>query len=408
MSKDTTQERIFQDEIIAQMVANGWKRGKPDRYDRERALYCEDALHFVQTTQSKEWEKFAKVYPNDTERHFLDALVAQLKKADSNATDAVSRTYGTLGVLRHGLKIRNARFSLCQFKPEHNLNPETLARYEQNICRVVPELVYSPYATAEHLALTGKKAKAWRIDLVLFVNGLPVSTLELKSEFKQAVHNAIKQYKQTRLPKDPETKKPEPLLTFKRGALVHFAVSQYEVFMATKLAGDDTFFLPFNKGTKEGGKGNDVPDLSDEKSLNCYATDYLWNEVLLPENLLKILSNYVHLQIEEKEDWEGRKYKKETLIFPRYHQWDVVSKLIGAAIAEGTGNKYLIQHSAGSGKSNSIAWTAHQLSTLYDEQGEKQFHSVIVVTDRTVLDDQLQDTIYQFEHADGEIGRAHV
>lgn len=405
MSKDTTQERIFQDEMIAQMVANGWKLGKPDLYDRERALYCEDALHFVQTTQPKEWEKFVKVYPNDTEHHFLDALVAQLKKADINATDTLSRSYGTLGVLRHGLKIRNARFSLCQFKPEHNLNPETLARYEQNICRVVPELVYSPYATAEHLALTGKKAKAWRIDLVLFVNGLPVSTLELKSEFKQAVHNAIKQYKQTRLPKDPETKKPEPLLTFKRGALVHFAVSQYEVFMATKLAGDDTFFLPFNKGTKEGGKGNDVPDLSDEKSLNRYATDYLWNEVLLPENLLKILSNYVHLQIEEKEDWEGRKYKKETLIFPRYHQWDVVSKLIGAAITEGTGNKYLIQHSAGSGKSNSIAWTAHQLSTLYDEQGEKQFHSVIVVTDRTVLDDQLQDTIYQFEHADGVVGR---
>ncbi|MFA1562214.1 type I restriction endonuclease subunit R [Aliivibrio fischeri] len=400
MSKDTTIERIFQDEMIAQMVANGWKLGKPDRYDRERALYCEDVLHFMQTTQPKEWEKFAKVYPNDTERHFLDALVAQLKKTDSNATDAVSRTYGTLGVLRHGLKIRNARFSLCQFKPEHNLNPETLARYEQNICRVVPELVYSPYATAEHLALTGKKAKAWRIDLVLFVNGLPVSTLELKSEFKQSVQNAIKQYKDTRLPIDKETKKPEPLLTFKRGALVHFAVSQYEVFMATKLAGDDTFFLPFNKGTKEGGKGNDVPE-----DQNLYATDYLWNEVLLPENLLKILGSFIHLQIEEKEDWEGRKYKQETLIFPRYHQWDVVRKLIGAAVTEGTGNKYLIQHSAGSGKSNSIAWTAHQLSTLYGEQGEKQFHSVIVVTDRTVLDDQLQDTIYQFEHADGVVGR---
>ena len=400
MSNDTTQERIFQDEMITQMLANGWQRGKSSRYDRERALYPEDTLHFVQSTQPKEWEKFVKVYPNDTERHFLDALEAQLKKADINATDTLSRTYGTLGVLRHGLKIRNARFSLCQFKPEHKLNPETLARFKQNICRVVPELVYSPYATEEHLALTGKKAKAYRIDLVLFVNGLPVSTLELKSEFKQTVHNAITQYKKTRLPKDPDTKKPEPLLTFKRGALVHFAVSQYEVFMATKLAGDDTFFLPFNKGTKEGGKGNDVPD-----DQNRYATDYLWNEVLLPENLLKILSNYVHLHIEEKEDWQGLKSKKETLIFPRYHQWDVVSKLIAAAITEGTGNKYLIQHSAGSGKSNSIAWTAHQLSTLYDEQGEKQFHSVIVVTDRTVLDDQLQDTIYQFEHADGVVGR---
>ncbi|WP_455811522.1 type I restriction endonuclease subunit R [Pseudomonas graminis] len=400
MSTDTTQELIFQNEMIAQMVRNGWIVGKGDGYDRERALYTQDALHFVQTTQPQEWEKFAKVYPNDTVRHFLDNLVAQLKKADINATDIQSRAYGTLGVLRHGLKIHNARFSLCQFKPEHNLNPETLARYQQNICRVVPELVYSPHASSSVFAETGVKAKKWRIDLVLFVNGLPVATLELKSEFKQAVQNAVKQYQQTRLPKDPVTNKPEPLLTFKRGALVHFAVSQYEVFMATKLAGTETFFLPFNKGTKQGGAGNDIPDDHDR-----YATDYLWNEVLQPENLLTILSSYVHLQIEEKEDWNGLKVKKESLIFPRYHQWDVVRQLINAAQAEGTGHKYLIQHSAGSGKSNSIAWTAHQLSTLYDAEGEKQFHSVIVVTDRTVLDDQLQDTIYQFEHQDGVVGR---
>ena len=405
MSTDSTQERIFQDDIIRQMVANGWVEGKSQDYNRESALYEQDVLAFVQQTQPKEWQKFCKVFPNESERHFLEALVAQLKKADVNATDQSSRSFGTLGVLRHGLKIRNARFSLCQFKPEHNLNPETLARYQQNICRIVPELVYSPYATAEHLAQTGKKAKSWRIDLVLFVNGLPVSTLELKSEFKQSVDNAKRQYMTTRLPKDPATKKPEPLLSFKRGALVHFAVSQFEVHMATKLAGYDTFFLPFNKGTQEGGAGNDVPDLSDEESLNRYATDYLWNEVLVPDNLLNIIARFVHLQIEEKEDWEGRKSKKETLIFPRYHQWDVVNKLIDAAITEGKGNKYLIQHSAGSGKSNSIAWTAHQLSTLYDEQGNKQFHSVIVVTDRTVLDDQLQDTIYQFEHADGVVGR---
>nr|WP_286198421.1 type I restriction endonuclease [Salinisphaera sp. G21_0] len=225
--------------------------------------------------------------------------------------------------------------------------------------------------------------------MVLFINGLPVSTLELKSEFKQSVDNAIRQYKTTRLAKDPETGKPEPLLTFKRGALVHFAVSQYQVYMATRLAGAATFFLPFNKGTKEGGAGNDIP--GDE---NRYATDYLWNEVLLPDNLLNILARYVHLEIKESEDWEGRKTKKETLIFPRYHQWDAVRKLIGAARTEGSGHRYLVQHSAGSGKSNSIAWTAHQLSTLYKDDGDKQFHSVIVITDRTVLDDQLQDTIY--------------
>lgn len=181
---------------------------------------------------------------------------------------------------------------------------------------------------------------------------------------------------------------------------MHFAVSQYDVFMTTKLAGDSTFFLPFNKGTKDGGAGNEIPE-----DTHRYATDYLWNEVLLPDNLLKILASFVHLQIEEKEDWNGLKAKKESLIFPRYHQWDVVNKLLEAATVEGTGHKYLIQHSAGSGKSNSIAWTAHQLSRLYDVNGEKQFHSVIVVTDRTVLDDQLQDTIWQFEHADGVVGR---
>lgn len=231
MMSDPTKERIFQDEIIAQLCANGWITGKPDGYDRERALYLQDVLTFVHTTQPKEWEKLARVYPQDTERHFFDALVTQLNKADSNATDKLSRTYGTLGVLRHGLKIRNASFTFCQFKPEHDLNPDTLTRYRQNICRVVPELVYSPYASAEHFAESGVKAKSWRIDLVLFVNGLPVATLELKSEFKQTVQSAIAQYKDTRLPKDPATKKPEPLLTFKRGALVHFAVSQYDVFM---------------------------------------------------------------------------------------------------------------------------------------------------------------------------------
>jgi len=330
----------------------------------------------------------------------LERVAEQLDKADPNAADQAMRTFGTLGVLRHELRDRGTRFSLCQFKPEHDLNPDTLARYAQNRLRVVPELVYSPWATDAELATGGTRAKAWRIDLVLFVNGLPVATLELKSEFKQAADRAIKQYKATRLPVDPVTKKAEPLLTFKRGALVHFAVSQYEVAMTTRLAGDATVFLPFNRGTKERGAGNDAP-----ADIHRYATDYLWNEVLLPENLLNILARFVHLEIKEKEDWDGRKYKQEAMIFPRYHQWDVVRKLVETARAEGPGNKYLIQHSAGSGKSNSIAWVAHQLSGLYTAKGEKQFHSVIVVTDRTVLDDQLQETIYQFEHTDGVVGR---
>ena len=225
--------------------------------------------------------------------------------------------------------------------------------------------------------------------------------MELKSSSSSRRSTTPKsQYRKTRLPKDPETNKPEPLLTFKRGALVHFAVSQYEAWMTTRLAGAETRFLPFNKGTKDGGAGNETPENIDD-----YATDYLWNEVLAPKNLLQIIGRYIHLEIETEEDWDGRKTKKEKLIFPRYHQWDLVRRLIGSSRHEGPGHKYLVQHSAGSGKSNSIAWTAHQLSSLYDDAGEKIFHSVIVVTDRTVLDDQLQDTIYQFEHADGVVGR---
>lgn len=400
MKADATLEAIFQQDIIAQMQSLGWQVGSPQGYNREKALYEQDVLSFVQSTQAKEWQKFQNIFPNDTERYFLDTVVAQLKKADINATDIESRSYGTLGVLRHGLKTRGTRFSFCQFKPEHGLNPELNANYQHNICRVVPELVYSPYATQAELEATGKQAKKWRIDLVLFINGFPVATIELKSEFKQAVQNAMTQYKKTRLPKDPETNKPEPLLSFKRGALVHFAVSQYEVYMATHLNGDSTYFLPFNKGTKAQGAGNDAPD-----DVNEYATGYLWNEVLTPDSLLNIVGNFIHLQIEEKEDWEGRKYKKESLIFPRYHQWKVVTKLVEDSLKEGTGQKYLIQHSAGSGKSNSIAWTAHQLSSLYDADNHKMFDSVIVVTDRTILDAQLQDTIYQFEHADGVVGR---
>jgi type I restriction enzyme, R subunit len=397
-------ERIFQDDIIRQLLAQGWLLGASEKYNRDLALYSEDALAFVQETQAAQWQKFCTNHPKDSEEKFLELVAQQLAKADPNATSQDSRRFGTLGVLRHELRDRNARFSLCQFKPEHGLNPDTLARYQRNRLRVVPELVYSPWATDAHAleanGANAQKAKAWRIDLVLFVNGLPVATLELKSEFKQSVESAMRQYRTTRLPMDPVAKKPEPLLSFKRGALVHFAVSQYEVNMTTRLAGEDTVFLPFNKGTQDGGAGNDVPQ--DE---NRYATDYLWNHVLQPDNVLNILARYVHLQIEDREDWEGRKFKKESLIFPRYHQWDVVNQLLAAARSEGPGHKYLIQHSAGSGKSNSIAWVAHQLSSLYKSNGTKQFHSVIVVTDRTVLDAQLQDTIHQFEHTDGVVGR---
>jgi len=402
MSADA-KEAAFQQDILNELVAGGWQLGSPAHYDRGRALYSADCLAYVQRTQPQSWAKYTKLYPSDPATAFLDRLTAQLAKVDPQASDRDLRTFGTLGVLRHELRDKSVTFKLCQFKPDHDLNPQTLALYEGNILRVVPELVYSPHA-APSLAATGTPAKKWRIDLVLFLNGIPVATLELKSEFKQAVQNAIKQYKTTRLPKDPATNQPEPLLTFKRGALVHFAVSQAEVYMTTRLAGDATRFLPFNRGTADGGAGNDTP-----ADLHTYATAYLWTEVLAPANLLQIIGRFIHLEIKTEEDWDGRKRRRESMIFPRYHQWDLVKRLIESSRAEGPGHKYLVQHSAGSGKSNSIAWTAHQLSALYDpsptRRGEKLFDSVIVVTDRTVLDSQLQATISQFEHADGVVGR---
>lgn len=263
-----SKEAAFQQDMIDQMVAGGWKLGDPAKYNRKLALYTEDCLQYVKTTQPKAWEKYLTLYPANAEQAFIEKLASQLSKADPQASDKSLRTFGTLGVLRHELRDKSASFKLCQFKPEHGLNPHKLAMYEGNILRVVPELVYSPYATAEHLAATGKQAKPWRIDLVLFVNGIPVVTMELKSEFKQDIENAKKQYRKTRLPKDPETNKPEPLLTFKRGALVHFAVSQYEAWMTTRLQGDETRFLPFNKGTKDGGAGNDTPKDIDAYSAN--------------------------------------------------------------------------------------------------------------------------------------------
>ena len=177
---DKANELTFQNEMIRQLLANGWQLGRSENYNRELALYEEDLLGFVKETQETQWQKFCKLYPNNPEQKFLERVATQLNKADPNAPHKEMRTFGTLGVLRHELRDRGTRFSLCQFKPEHDLNPDTLARYQKNRLRVVPELVYSPWATEAHLEQTGTRAKAWRIDLVLFVNGLAVATLELK------------------------------------------------------------------------------------------------------------------------------------------------------------------------------------------------------------------------------------
>ena len=392
------QELVFQNDILDQMQSHGWLVGESKNYNKELALYPEDLISFVQTTQPEQWKKQLGIHPPSIRNPTapVDALLKTVVR------DLSASNKGTLWVLRNLIKDRGAKFSLCTFKPDHGLNPDAIERYNQNILRVVPELVYSP------------NNYEGRIDLTLFVNGIPVATLELKSEFKQALDNAKIQYMKDRQPKDPKTKKPEPLLTFKRGALVHFAVSQYNVAMTTHLAGKKTFFLPFDQGTKDGGQGNDVSDIG-------YPTAYLWNEIFKKDNLLLILGRYIHLQVEDKEQLDGTIVKKETLIFPRYHQWSAVSTLLNTVEKEGTGEKYLIQHSAGSGKSNSIAWLSHQLASLHytspeierDHEelkknvGDKVFDSVIVITDRTVLDSQLQDTIYQFDHNEGMIARVN-
>ncbi|CAM2959141.1 type I restriction enzyme, R subunit [Pseudomonas gessardii] len=378
-----SKEAQFQQDIIEALSAQGWLVGTASGYDRRTALYTEDVLGYFKDAWPERWDKFAKANPNDPDGVLVQKLVRELEQS------------GTLDVLRHGFKLPAVKVELCSFQPDHGMNPDTLKRYQCNRLRVVPEVSYSPHARD---AASGEQSYNPRLDLVLFVNGIPTATLELKSEFKQSVENAKRQYRQDRPVKDPLTRKPEPLLTFKRGALVHFAVGQTEVAMTTKLAGKDTFFLPFNLGSAEGGAGNPMP--ADDSQ---YATSYLWQRLLPPDAWLKVLGRFLHLEKKTSEGFDGTPVTKETMIFPRYHQWEVVNTLINTTRAEGPGKRYLIQHSAGSGKSNSIAWTAHQLASLYDEAGQRLFNSVIVVTDRTVLDSQLQNTIYQFEHAQGVV-----
>ncbi len=369
---DKHKEKHFEAELVDCLTASGWLEGDPAKYDRALALYPEDLIGFLKDTQPKEWEKLIHNYAADAEARLCERVAKLLGDL------------GALTLLRHGFKDKNARFQLCQFKPSHGFNPEIAARYEQVRCRVVRQVHYS---------LSNDNS----IDLVLFVNGIPTATLELKTDFTQSIADAIAQYRDDRPPKDPKTKRAEPLLTFRRGALVHFAVSTDEVFMTTRLAGKDTVFLPFNQGNN-GGAGN-PPNPSG------YRTGYLWERVLTRDNWLDLLGRFIHLEQKASTDPSGRKKTLETLIFPRFHQWEAVNRIMAAAAEEGPGRKYLIQHSAGSGKSNSIGWLAHRLASLHDAHDHKIFDSVIVITDRTVLDAQLQDTIHQFEHKAGVVCR---
>ena len=345
-------ELTFEAELVAHLTTNGWLAGDPTHYDRELALYPDDLIAWLQETQPTDWAKLAAWHNGDTTRLLLER-VAKLMDKD-----------GSLALLRHGF------------------NPKLQALYEKVRLRVVRQVHYSLHNENS-------------IDLVLFVNGIPVATLELKTDFTQTVKNAIRQDKYDRLPRDPGKRQDEPLLTFKRRVLVHFAVSTDEVYMTTCLAGADTDFVPFNLGNDQGA-GNPPNPLG-------YRTSYLWERMLARDNWLEILGRFVHLEKKIETDDEGRTRVKDRLVFPRIPQWEVVTQLVAATRSEGAGHKYLVQHSAGSGKSNSIAWLAHQLASLHDAQDHKIFDSVIVVTDRTVLDRQLQDTIYQFEHKEGVV-----
>lgn len=361
---DKHKENQFETEIVNYLTSTSWIEGTSQGYDKDLAIYPDDLLTFIKTTQAQAYEKMEKREGAKVDDVLCKFVANELDKK------------GSLYYFRHDLKYIGSKFKLCQFKPELQ-NDELEVKYEANILRVVRQVYYSK---------DNKKS----IDIVLFLNGIPISTIELKTDFTQNIEDAIIQYKKDRLPKG------EPLLEFKKRCLVHFALSTDEAYMTTKLAGNKTFFLPFNKGKKDGSAGNPANE-------NGYATSYLWEEVLQKESLLNIIARYVHLEVKDKEDHTGRKYTSETLIFPRYHQLDVVKKLLLDTKEKGAGQNYLIQHSAGSGKSNSIAWLAHQLSTLHDNEANAIFNSTIVITDRTVLDSQLQETISSFEHKDGVV-----
>ncbi len=361
-----TSEAAFETAIESVLLADGFNKLPSVSFDRERAIFPDEALAFIRETQAKTWEKLEALHGAETDERVLQALCKWLD------------THGALTTLRHGFKCFGKTLRIAFFRPAHGLNPELAARYQANRLGLTRQLYYSP-----------KNEKS--LDVVLSVNGIPVSTLELKNPLSgQSAANAIHQYRHDRDPR-------EPVFQFTKRTLVHFAVDTEEVHMATRLAGTSTHFLPFNRGN-QGGAGNE-PDQAGRN----YKTAYLWEEVLQRDSLLDLLARFLHLDVQEKIADDGKKVRKESMIFPRYHQLQAVRKIVAGAGAEGVGHTYLVEHSAGSGKSNTIGWLAHRLSSLHNEQDERVFDSVVVITDRVVLDRQLQNTIYQFDHRQGVV-----
>jgi type I restriction enzyme R subunit len=359
--------------IVEQLAAAGWLVGRSANYDAARALYSEDVLAWLDTSQAEAMAKLRALNGAGTEAALLDRLVKQLENKSEG---------GTLNVLRSGFSIAGAgTLAMSQALPEDARNETVAMRYAANRLRVVPQLRYS-------------QDKADELDLALFINGIPVATVELKTDFTQSVEAAMAQYRQDRRP-ERKSGGSEPLLTFKRGAVVHFAMSDSDIRMSTQLAGAETVFLPFNRGN-DGAAGNKAEG-------DDYPVSYLWQSVLQKDNWLHIFHRFVLLERKAQQDANGNTRFRERLVFPRFHQWDGVTRMIDAVRREGVGQPYLIQHSAGSGKTNTIAWTAHSLIRVRRPDGEPYFHSVIVVTDRQVLDQQLQEAIRQIDHQAGVV-----
>ena len=368
MSQDRHSEAAFETVIEAHLLENGYVPIEREGFDRERAIFPETVLAFIRETQPKEWAKLEALHGDKTGEQVLGDLCKWMD------------THGALATLRHGFKCYGRTLHAAYFKAAHELNPDLEARYAANRLGLTRQLHFSPRAEQS-------------LDVTLSLNGIPLATVELKNPLTgQRVEDARRQYKQDRDPR-------EPIFAFKRRTLVHFAVDTESVLMTTRLAGTATRFLPFNKGC-DGAAGN-PPDPAGR----TYRTAYLWEEVLQRDSLLDLLARFIHLQIDEKRDDQGRKVKTESMIFPRYHQLQAVRMLVAAARSEGVGHNYLVEHSAGSGKSNTIGWLTHRLASLHDAANQRVFDSVIVVTDRVVLDQQLQDTIYQFEHKRGVVQR---
>lgn len=370
--KQTT-EKAFESYVEQMLLAKGWQAGSVKDWDKEKALFPIQITDFIAATQTELWRAMRGQHGANLESLIVSELAKEL---------AIK---GSLHVLRHGFKFYGKTFRLACFKPAHGLNAEVLAHYHQNRLTVTRQVPCHP----------GDQST---LDMLFAVNGLPVATCELKNPWTgQNWRHAVNQYRNDRNPH-------APLFEFKQRALVHFAADPDEVHMTTRLAGKKTFFLPFNRGSHPGevvcGAGN-------PQHPSGYRSGYFWEEVLERGQFLDMLGNFIFIERKEEkvDDGKGgsRLMRKEAVIFPRYHQLDATRRLVAAAQSEGSGQNYLIQHSAGSGKTNSISWLSHRLASLHNSDDHKVFDCVIVITDRQVLDRQLQDAIYQIEHAQGVV-----